>query len=53
MLRNDSLLSKENKDYEKCIKKLAEEIDIDNEKFDFLVDTISGDPLDIFKALPK
>lgn len=53
MLRNDYLLSQDNKDYEKCIKRLAEEIEIDYEKLDFLVDTISGDPLDIFKGLPK
>ena len=53
MLKNEFLLSQDNKDYEKCVKKLAEEIEIDYEKLDFLIDTISGDPLDIFRALPK
>ncbi len=35
------------------MKKLAEEIDIEYDKFDLLIDTMCGDPLDIFRAQPK
>ena len=50
ILKKDFLISQDNKDYEKCMKRLAEEIDIEYDKFDLLIDTMCGDPLDIFRA---
>jgi hypothetical protein len=53
MIRNEGLINQFNKDYMKCVKKLSDVFDLEYEKVDFMIDIISGYPLDIFKASPK
>ncbi len=53
MIRNDLLINQFNKNYNKCVRRLAEIFDIELEKLDFMIDLISGNPLDVFKVSPK
>ncbi len=53
MIRNDLLIPQDNKDYKYCVRKLADVFDIELESLDFMIDLISGDPLDVFKVSPK
>ena len=53
MIRNDLLINQFNKSYNKCVRRLAEIFDIELEKLDFMIDLISGNPLDVFKVSPK